>query len=100
MGVEAMTTIEKTHALDLSRRKLLRGAVVVAGGGALLAAGFVSASAKAPDKMSQSAANYQTTPKGGARCNVCSQWLAPTDCKVVQGPVSPTGWCSLYIPKW
>jgi hypothetical protein len=95
-----MTTARPTHSLDLSRRGLLRGVALVAGGGALLGAGLIASSAQAANKLTQQAANYQSAPKGSARCNVCSQWLQPTDCKVIQGPVSPTGWCSLYAAKW
>ena len=87
------------HALDLSRRSLLRGAVVATGAGVVLAAGFGQPAA-ASAKLTQSAANYQPIPRGNQRCNTCSQWLQPTDCKVVNGPVSPTGWCALYAPKW
>jgi hypothetical protein len=95
-----MTIAKPTHSLDLSRRGLLRGVALVAGGGALLVASLVASGAEAANKLTQQAANYQATPKGSARCNVCSQWLQPTDCKEVQGPVSPTGWCSLYAAKW
>ena len=95
-----MTTDRPVQSLDLSRRGLLRRAALVAGGGALLAGGLIASSAEAATKLTQQAANYQSTPKGMARCNVCSQWLQPTDCKVVQGPVLPTGWCSLYVAKW
>jgi secreted PhoX family phosphatase len=87
------------HTLDLSRRSLLRGAVLATGAGVLVATGM-SSQARAASKVSQNVANYQPTPKGSQRCNSCSQWLQPTDCKVVNGPISPTGWCSLYAPKW
>ncbi|HLI66100.1 MAG TPA: hypothetical protein VKU90_07020 [Caulobacteraceae bacterium] len=88
-----------THSLDLSRRSLLRGAAFATGGAVLAAAAFASPAA-AQSKLAQKTANYQPIPKGSARCNSCSQWQAPTDCKVVVGPVSPTGWCSLYAAKW
>jgi hypothetical protein len=92
-------THQNLQSINVSRRRLLRGAAFAAGGGALLAAGL-AASPAAAAKLTQAAANYQATPKGGARCNVCTQWQAPTDCKVVAGPVSPTGWCSLYAAKY
>ncbi len=92
-------TAKSFHTLDLSRRSLLRGAALASGAGMLLATGLGS-QARAASKLTQSAANYQPIPKGGQRCNTCSQWLQPTDCKVVNGPVSPTGWCSLYASKW
>jgi hypothetical protein len=93
-----MTVAKSFHTLDLSRRALLRGAVLTGAGAAL--ALVASRQASAATKLTQSAANYQSIPKGGQRCNSCSQWSYPTDCKVVDGPVSPTGWCSLYAPKW
>jgi len=94
-----MTTSRTTHTLNLSRRRILGGAVLF-GGSLILAVGAAAPSAQAASKISQSAANYQPTPRGSQRCNACSQWIAPTDCKVVVGPVSPTGWCSLFAPKW
>jgi len=94
-----MTTSRTTHTLNLSRRRILGGAVLF-GGGLILAVDAAAPSAQAASKISQSAANYQPTPRGSQRCNACSQWIAPTDCKVVVGPVSPTGWCSLFAPKW
>jgi hypothetical protein len=85
------------HAIDLSRRRLVSGAALLASGGIFLAATSVSA---AQAKLTQKAVNYQPIPKGGTRCNNCNQWLPPTDCKTVQGPVSATGWCTLYAAKW
>ena len=72
---------------------------LAAGGGALVAAALTASTATAGSKVSQKAANYQTTPKGNARCNVCTQWQQPSSCKIVQGTILPTGWCSLYAPK-
>jgi hypothetical protein len=92
-------TQQNFQAVDLSRRRLLRGAAWIAGGGALLGGGLIASTASAQTKLSQKAANYQTTPKGSARCNVCTQWEQPSSCKVVQGTVEATGWCSLYVPK-
>jgi hypothetical protein len=87
------------YSLDLSRRSLLRGAALAPGAGLLLAAGLGSR-AHAASKFTQPAVNYQPIPKGSQRCNNCSQWVQPTDCKVVNGPVSATGWCSVYAAKW
>jgi hypothetical protein len=86
--------------LNLSRRGLLRGVALISGGGALLSASLLASSAAAQTKLSQKAANYQATPKGNAHCNVCTQWEGPADCKTVVGPISPTGWCSLYASKF
>jgi hypothetical protein len=94
-----MASFGNAHTLNISRRGLLRGAALISGGAAL-ASSLAAIPAAAQTKLSQAAADYRATPRGGARCNTCNQWLAPTDCKVVQGPVSATGWCSLYAPKW
>jgi hypothetical protein len=88
------------HMLDLSRRAVLRGAAFGAGAGLLLGGGLASGARAAVAKLTQKAANYQATPRGNQRCNTCSQWVQPTSCKVVEGIVSPTGWCSLFAPKW
>jgi hypothetical protein len=84
---------------DPSRRTLLRGAALVGGAGALLGAGLVASSASAQGKFSQQMAKYQSTPKGAARCDNCSQFVPASTCKVVEGPVNVAGWCALYAAK-
>ena len=49
-----------------------------------------------PDKISQAAAAYQPTPKGMFSCAVCTFFIKPKSCKVVDGEVSPKGWCKLF----
>lgn len=78
------------------RRDLLRaatGATAFLGG--LIAAVQASASAK----MGQKQVHYQTTPKGAARCQTCTQFLPVPACKLVEDPISPNGWCQLYAAK-
>jgi hypothetical protein len=81
------------------RRTLLKIGVFGAGAGALLGAGLAALPAAAATKMSQKAARYQATPKGAQRCDNCNQFLSPTACKVIDGDVSPSGWCVLYVAK-
>jgi hypothetical protein len=99
-GASNVTQINLDHARCMSRRGILRGAALIAGGGAIALAAGAALPARAAAKMAQKQANYQPIPKGNAHCNNCALWLQPTDCKVVVGPVSPTGWCSLYAAKW
>lgn len=47
-------------------------------------------------KLDQRSAAYQPNPKGNARCDGCVQWQGPDACKVVQGTISPNGWCVLF----
>jgi hypothetical protein len=83
---------------DLSRRILFQrvanyvvGAAIVAGLGPNLGA--------AQGKVAQTAVAYQDKPKGTQRCDGCSLFQAPNACKVVDGAISPQGWCSLFSAK-
>jgi hypothetical protein len=86
-----------THSLDLSRRGVLRCGTLIFGGATLAA--LVPTIATAASKESQKAARYQPTPKGKLRCDGCSQWRGPNACVLVDGDISPAGWCILYAPK-
>ena len=58
------------------------------------------ASAAAPKKkFTQQQAHYQPVPKSGQRCQNCALWQSPNACQVVEGQVSPAGWCILYQAK-
>ncbi len=94
-----MTSAENFQTLDLSRRRLLRGAVVVAAGGALAGGLIAGPAVAAVHKLPQQAVSYQATPKGKLRCDNCNQWQAPNACKTVTGVIAPAGWCTLYKPN-
>jgi len=79
----------------LSRRCLFQK-VAVAGGIAMLG---TMASEVAFAKATQKAAGYQDTPKGEQRCDNCSQFEAPSSCKIVEGEINPGGWCRVYVKK-
>jgi hypothetical protein len=51
---------------------------------------------KVGDKMSKQQAEYQDSPKGIAMCATCTLFVTPHSCKVVDGDVSPNGWCKVY----
>jgi hypothetical protein len=48
------------------------------------------------DKMSKQVAEYQDSPKGIQMCATCTLFDAPHSCKVVEGDISPDGWCKVY----
>ncbi|HME83577.1 MAG TPA: high potential iron sulfur protein [Roseiarcus sp.] len=77
----------------MSRRTVL---IAVAGAAPLLALGATGAKAA---KMSQAAVRYQATPKDGKQCDGCKLFVAPNACKSVDGTISPTGWCALWVKK-
>lgn len=81
----------------VSRRDFLFATAV--GSGALIGASLVSTAAYASNKISQKAVSYQPTPKGGQRCDGCALWQGPSSCKLVEGSIAASGWCTLYKKK-
>ena len=79
-----------------SRRGFLFKASLIAGG---LLAIVGPPAAAAIKKMTKSAANYQSTPKGAARCDACALFQKPAACQTVEGVISPSGWCILFASK-
>jgi hypothetical protein len=92
------TIVPSIPPTDTSRRRLLVRGVAIAGGALAAASGTFPAAATVK-KMSQSAANYQPTPKGGARCDACALFQKPAACQTVAGVISPQGWCILFAAK-
>lgn len=78
-----------------SRRAVLRAGVGLAAG----AAAIGTAAAQQAPKLAKSIVMYQDTPKNGEKCSQCVQFIAPNACKVVEGVISPNGWCGAYAPK-
>ncbi len=83
---------------DVSRRNLLRSATMMAGAAAAFAATIAATPAEA-DKMSQKGAQYQDTPKTGQQCDGCALFKAPASCTIVDGTISPNGWCRFFSKK-
>jgi len=64
----------------------------------LFAAGATLASfGAAAKKSSKKDAAYRGRPNGISSCATCSFFQAPKSCAVVEGAVSPHGWCNLYV---
>jgi hypothetical protein len=83
---------------DLSRRVFLQR-VATYGAGAAIIQGLGSSLATAQAKVAQKAVSYEAKPKGEQRCDACSSFQAPNACKLVEGEISPQGWCSLFTKK-
>jgi hypothetical protein len=85
---------QKDGSDDISRRRVLRYA------GALLAATTVVAThgARAQQKSSKEAAQYQDSPEGDQQCSGCRFFIEGGTCEIVEGDISPEGWCRLYQP--
>jgi hypothetical protein len=79
-----------TH--DSQRRTVLCGALAA---GVTLVLGTNAAAAA---KLSKATAKYQTEPNGEQRCATCAHFESESNtCKVVEGDISPEGWCTLWL---
>lgn len=93
-----MSNDSRDNESSVSRRGFLSAASI--GCTAVLAIALAdSAIAEPKKKFTQQQAHYQPTPKSGQRCQNCALWQSPTSCQVVEGQVSPAGWCILYQAK-
>ncbi len=89
--------------MNSSRRSFLKTATLIAGAAAVPVT-FMSREAFAA-KVAKASMQYQDTPKGTAECSTCMQYVpgksasANGTCKVVEGSISPKGWCLAYTAK-
>jgi High potential iron-sulfur protein len=85
----------------LSRRTFLGGVLVLPALSGLLAAKAAADSQKA----SQESMHYQTSPNGSKQCSNCNFFIPGSDansngtCKIVDGSISPHGYCMAYNAK-
>jgi hypothetical protein len=99
----------------LSRREWIGRLITLAG---LIATEKRAGAAETPAKASKAAAHYQDSPHNGQTCGMCKFYIPPGGragsgmmggpigpgmmaagtCEVVEGSVSPMGWCILYQP--
>lgn len=96
-----MSDLMKIRSVGFSRRSVMRNfALVTTGGVAVFGTSVIGVRvAAAQAKASQTAVGYQNTPKGAQQCDNCTQFAAPSSCKVVEGDIAPAGWCKMYVKK-
>jgi len=57
----------------------------------------VSAAPADTSKVSQVSVRYQPQPKGEQKCGNCMHFIADSNtCKLVEGTISPDGWCVIW----
>jgi hypothetical protein len=92
----------------ISRRAWLKGVALLSVAGAPV----VLASMPAAAKVTKAAVHYRDSPKGMQMCHMCKYYIASGgrsagicmgydgcwSCQLVQGRISPMGWCDLYAP--
>jgi hypothetical protein len=97
---EEMTTMsEHDEQPALSRRAVLRAAVVWTG--TVLAATMVPdrTTLAQSKKVSKEAMKYQDKPNGDKQCSNCQHFQPPASCEIVEGTVSPQGYCLSWVKK-
>src|SRR5271165_2041967 len=96
-----MRSMKDSADKSLSRRAFMGGVIVLPALAGMVLAGTTAAQAKG----SQAQFKYQSTPNGGKKCSQCSFFIAGSDakangtCKIVDGSISPNGWCTAFAAK-
>lgn len=89
------------HQKKFSRRKIIK--MMVLGATIPFMTGFNKQGHAA--KASKQAMQYRDSPNGKEKCSNCLQFIpgetpeANGTCKVVEGNISPNGWCTAYTPR-
>ena len=82
--------------MKVTRRRFMNGWIAAAG---VIVLAEALASRRAPAKIAPNLVAYQETPKDGHDCAGCALVEPPNACKSVDGPISPQGWCRLWLKK-
>ena len=90
-----MDKTSRLQSMALSRRTIVTRSVAGAAGVAV----FFSLVTEAVAKMSQKSVDYQDTPKNDQECSNCSLFQEPNSCTIVDGEISPKGWCKFWAKK-
>jgi hypothetical protein len=89
--------MKKLDENKASRRVVLQAGLALAVGAA--GAATLAGNAKAQQKIAQKLVQYiPQTKKPAQQCSNCVNWVAPNACKIVEGEISPTGWCVSWAP--
>lgn len=93
------TTAGPRRPSSATRRRVLRSLLLLPAAAWGWAAAVRVALAQEAPKATQQSVAYQGSPNGDEKCSNCAQFVEPDACKVVQGPISPDGWCKVYTAK-
>ena len=91
-----MSESQKMRPTNISRRSVLHGVAWAVGATPIILATTYPASAA---KMSKASAGYRNSPNGSKNCANCKVFVPPSSCTLVEGPISPRGWCRLWVSK-
>ena len=82
-----------------TRRGFIKAVGGVAAAATCGSAGFAKAQEYKPQeqkKLTQAAAKYQDHPNGNDGCGACPYFQFPKSCVLVEGEISPMGWCRMF----
>ena len=85
----------------ITRKEFVAGAIVLPA----LAGAILTTMAAAQAKGSQAQFKYQSKPNNGHKCSQCTFYIpgksatANGTCKIVDGSISPNGWCTAFSAK-
>lgn len=58
------------------------------------------AAAEGSGKLAKVQVQYQEQPNGEQQCSRCQHFVAASNtCNLVEGPINPEGWCTLWVLK-
>lgn len=86
---------------NITRQEALKALMLPALSAAIAGTMVTTAEAKA----SKSTVKYQSSPKGSQKCENCKFFVAGKSktamgtCSIVDGAISPNGWCTAYTKK-
>lgn len=64
------------------------------------AAGPGAAAPSAAKKLAKASVKYQMQPNGDQKCSLCQFFIAESKtCQLVEGDISPDGWCVQWAKK-
>ena len=83
----------------ISRRGFLRGAATIAGAAGAASIIPIRVANAQSGKADKKSMQYQDQPKNGQECDQCVYFQAPNKCGIVDGDISPKGWCLAFNKK-
>ncbi len=90
--------MDQENTSGISRRTALMRMSLLACAVPLSIAAFTSSS-EAQGKTPKAQANYQDKPSGKQQCSGCVNFIPSNGCKIVEGEISPQGWCKFWKGK-
>ena len=89
--------LKNWYRTPFSRRHIPLAAVAAIS--AATAVNNCPAAAAAEMKISANAVGYQDHPNGDKQCSECVHFVPPSSCKIVEGTISPHGYCRIFARR-